>query len=61
MSHVNYFISSLERDIKGLSISRDSFINNDTLLVKLSLEGVDMLMVRLEVEQTDSVVLTVSY
>jgi len=61
VSHVNYFISSLERDIKGLSISRDSFINNDTLLVKLSLEGVDMLMVRLEVEQTDSVVLTVSY
>jgi hypothetical protein len=61
VSHVNYFICSLERDIKGLSIRRDFFINNNTLLVKLSLEGVDMLMVRLEVEQTDSVVLTVSY
>lgn len=61
MSHVNYFICSLERDIKSLSVRRDYFINNDTLLVKLSLEGVDMLMVRLEVEQTDSVVLTVSY
>ena len=48
MSHVNYFICSLERDIKGLPIRRDSFINNNTLLVKFSLEGVDMLMVRFE-------------
>ena len=61
MSHVNYFICSLERDIKGLPIRRDSFINNNTLLVKFSLEGVDMLMVRFEVEQTDSVEFTVSY
>ena len=61
VSHVNYFICSLERNIKGLSIRRDSFINNDTLLVKLSLEGVDMLMVGFEVEQANSVVLTVSY
>ena len=61
MSHVNYFICSLERDIKGLPIRRDSFINNNTLLVKFSLEGVDMLMVGVERVLTDSVVLTGSY
>ena len=59
MSRVYYFVSSLERYIECLTVRSNPFINDNTMLVKFSLESINMLVVGFEVKQTHFVVLAV--
>jgi hypothetical protein len=54
------FFGTLESNIKCLAISCESFFNLDALCIKLSLEGIYVLVVRFEVEKTHFIVLAIS-
>lgn len=60
MSEIYNFVSTFESDIKCLAICCKSFINLDALSIKLSLEGINMLVIGLEIEKTHFVVLAIS-
>lgn len=58
MGEVYQLVSTFECEIKCRSISSDPLINLNALRVELALESVDMLVVRLEIEEANLVVLT---
>lgn len=60
MSEIYNFVSTFESDIKRLAISCKSFIYLDALSIKLSLEGINVLVIRLEIKKTHFVVLAIS-
>lgn len=60
MGEVYHLVGSLKCNIKGSTIRGDSFINFDTLSVEFTLECIDVLVVRLEVEETNFAVLAIA-
>ncbi len=57
MCKVNYFGCTFHCDVESCTISGDAFVDSNALAVKFPLESINMLVVWLEVKQSDSVVL----
>lgn len=60
MGEVYHLVGSLKCDIECSTIRGDSLINFDSLSVEFTLECVDVLVVRLEVEETNLAVLAIA-
>ena len=60
VSKIYNFVGPFESNIKSLAISCKSFVNLNTLRIKLSLEGINMLVIRFKVEKPHFIVLAIS-
>ena len=59
VSHVYNLVCAFKSNVECLTVCCYSLVNNYALLVKFSLEGVNMLMIRFKIKQPDSVVLPI--